>query len=147
MSFEDQDKPPSDDYEVGYGKPPLRTRFRKGQSGNPGGRPHRMTAARANMLILKEAYRSITVREGDQVYSLSALQAVLRSQLARAAKGNGPAQRAVIGTVQAIEQELAAELASKEHAQAKERPMSDLEAARRIAFALEKGRRELEASK
>ena len=28
-----------DDYAVGYGKPPLHTRFRKGRSGNPRGRP------------------------------------------------------------------------------------------------------------
>jgi Family of unknown function (DUF5681) len=27
------------DYEVGYGRPPLHTRFKKGQSGNPRGRP------------------------------------------------------------------------------------------------------------
>lgn len=27
------------DYEVGYGKPPKKSRFRKGQSGNPAGRP------------------------------------------------------------------------------------------------------------
>jgi hypothetical protein len=27
------------DYEVGYGKPPPHTRFKKGQSGNPRGRP------------------------------------------------------------------------------------------------------------
>jgi hypothetical protein len=27
------------DYEVGYGKPPEHTRFKKGQSGNPKGRP------------------------------------------------------------------------------------------------------------
>jgi Family of unknown function (DUF5681) len=27
-----------DDYKVGPGRPPLQTRFRKGQSGNPGGR-------------------------------------------------------------------------------------------------------------
>ena len=27
------------DYKVGYKKPPLHTRFRKGQSGNPRGRP------------------------------------------------------------------------------------------------------------
>ena len=33
--------PPDDerDYEVGYGKPPRHTRFVKGQSGNPRGRP------------------------------------------------------------------------------------------------------------
>ncbi len=28
-------------YAVGYGKPPLHTRFRKGESGNPSGRPRR----------------------------------------------------------------------------------------------------------
>jgi len=27
------------DYQVGYGKPPLHSRFKKGQSGNPRGRP------------------------------------------------------------------------------------------------------------
>ena len=31
------------DYAVGYGKPPLHTRFRKGHSGNPRGRPRRPT--------------------------------------------------------------------------------------------------------
>jgi Family of unknown function (DUF5681) len=28
------------DYQVGPGRPPLHTRFKKGQSGNPGGRRH-----------------------------------------------------------------------------------------------------------
>ena len=27
------------DYEVGYGRPPKKSQFRKGQSGNPSGRP------------------------------------------------------------------------------------------------------------
>lgn len=30
---------PQRDYEVGYGKPPEHSRFKKGQSGNPSGRP------------------------------------------------------------------------------------------------------------
>jgi hypothetical protein len=90
---------------VGYGKPPTRTRFRKGVSGNPGGRPRGMTAGRANMLALKEVYRLVTVREGDKILTLPAFQAVLRSTVALAAKGNGPAQRFLIEVIQAIERE------------------------------------------
>lgn len=35
--------PAASGYAVGYGKPPLHTRFRKGRSGNPLGRPRRRT--------------------------------------------------------------------------------------------------------
>jgi uncharacterized protein DUF5681 len=31
-----------DDYEVGYKKPPVAARFKKGQSGNPGGKPKKI---------------------------------------------------------------------------------------------------------
>ena len=31
-----------DDYEVGYKKPPVATRFKKGQSGNPSGKPKKI---------------------------------------------------------------------------------------------------------
>jgi len=48
-------------YQVGYGKPPLHTRFRRGQSGNPGGRPRRPATERVKALALREAYRRITV--------------------------------------------------------------------------------------
>jgi hypothetical protein len=137
-------KPPADKYAVGYGKPPARTQFRKGQSGNPGGRPRGVTTGRANSLALKEAYRLIAVREGEKVLTLPAIQAVLRQQVAVAAKGNPRAQRAVVETVQAIERELAAQTAAKAKEKDNERPMSDLEVARRIAFLLERGRQELE---
>ncbi len=35
------DSPSGDGYEVGFGRPPSRSQFKKGQSGNPFGRPKR----------------------------------------------------------------------------------------------------------
>jgi hypothetical protein len=136
--------PPKGGHDAGYGKPPLRTRFRKGQSGNPSGRPRGITGERAKALALQEAYRLVKVREGESVVTLPAIQAILRGQLALAAKGNGPAQRAVIAAVQAIEQDVAAQAAARESSETIP-AMSDLELARRIAFILGKGQREREA--
>lgn len=98
---------PRADYDVGYGKPPIQTRFKKGQSGNPNGRPSAMGSDRARRLALKEAYRPVTVREGDNVISLPAIQAVVRSSFALAVKGNGPAQRAFFKLIDSIERESA----------------------------------------
>jgi hypothetical protein len=138
-----QKKQPANEHKVGYGKPPVHTRFRKGQSGNPGGRPRGMTAGRATALALKEAYRLVNVREGDNIITLPAIQAILRSRVALAAKGNGPARRAVIEAVQAIERDIEAQVPANDAARAKMPAMSDIEIAQRIAFALELGRREL----
>ena len=87
----------------------MHTRFRKGVSGNPRGGSRAQTAARARALELKEAYRLVTVREGDKVMSLPAIQAVMRSQVALAVKGNGPVQRTLIAAVHALEQEILVE--------------------------------------
>jgi len=124
------------DEKLGYGRPPLRTRFQKGRSGNPGGRPRGTTAERAKALLLQEAYRPVTVRVGDKVHTLPAIQAVLRAQIALAAKGHGPAQRAFIATVQAIEREIA-----EKNPEPEVSDMTMLDAARRIAHVLSQGAR------
>ena len=59
----------------GPGKPPEGRRFTKGVSGNPNGRPRRVTGAKGDRLpgadeptrrvILAEAYRMVTVKDGD----------------------------------------------------------------------------------
>lgn len=92
-------------YEVGYGKPPPNTRFRKGQSGNPGGRPRRTANESVRALALQEAYRTITVEEDGNALALPAIQAILRSQVELAAKGNVQAQRAILTAIQTIEEE------------------------------------------
>jgi hypothetical protein len=96
-------KKPRDAYPVGYGKPPVHSRFRRGKSGNPTGRPRRGGAERAQALIRQEVYRLLTVREGEAVKKMPALQAVIRSLIASAAKGNVTAQRALVKVVQDLE--------------------------------------------
>jgi Family of unknown function (DUF5681) len=124
---------------VGYGRPPAHTRFRPGVSGNPRGRPPGISPARARKLALKEAYRLITVRDGDKTVRVPVLQAVLRSQLALAAKGHGPAQRAVVATIRAFEAEAAAEATAQAQATANRAPFSYTEATRRILLLLRLG--------
>ena len=84
----------------------VHTRFRKGRSGNPRGGSRAARHGRAKRLALMEAYRLVTIRDGETVVRVPALQAILRSQIALAAKGNARAQQAVIATVQAIEAEI-----------------------------------------
>lgn len=87
-------------YEVGYGKPPRNTRFKPGQSGNPRGRPKGSKNKRPSLheermkdIILDEAYRDVTVRDGDRHVTIPMVQAVMRSLAVNAAKGQHRAQR------------------------------------------------------
>jgi len=103
MSTKKKEAPVLDSKRVGYGRPPVHSRFRKGQSGNPTGKRRHGEAERVEALIRQEVYRVLTVREGDAVTKMPALQAVIRSQIACAAKGNVTAQRALLKLVQNIE--------------------------------------------
>ena len=92
-------------YDVGYGKPPSASRFKKGQSGNPRGRPKGARARvparpteRLKDLLLEEASRLITVPNGDRTMTLSMMQAAIRTLAIDAVKAsrapNGSSSRA-----------------------------------------------------
>ena len=93
---------PSPNYEVGYGRPPVQSRFKPGQSGNPSGRPRgsrkkpkipALNEERLKIIVLEEAYRSIRINDADRQVSIPMAQAVIRSLAVNAAKGNQRAQR------------------------------------------------------
>lgn len=71
---------------VGYKKPPRRTRFKPGQSGNPRGRPRKKESLhdRLSGVILKQ----IVVRRGGKKEKMTQLEALLHSQLLKATQGD-----------------------------------------------------------
>lgn len=101
-------------YEVGYGKPPVATRFAKGQSGNPSGRPKgartKIPAGneeRLKTIILEEAYRDIKINDGGRQVSVPMIRAIVRAMAMGAAKGQPRAQALFTTLLATIEQERA----------------------------------------
>lgn len=104
-------------YEVGYGKPPAKHRFQKGKSGNPHGRPRRPKSKQPKEIntgfgmkaveefLRLEAYRPVTIREGDQIIELPAIQAVFRAMGVSAMKGNRFVQKTLAEMVAKMEAE------------------------------------------
>ena len=100
------------DYEVGYGKPPVASRFKQGQSGNPKGRPkgartrsHPAHGERLKEIVLEEAYRMIGVRDGIREVKVPMAQAIMRAMAVNAVKGQQRAQRLFTELLAATERE------------------------------------------
>ncbi len=74
------------DYEVGYGKPPKATQFKKGRSGNPKGRPK--GAKGVNASLKRELETKVTVREGSHELRISKAEAIAKRLTAGALKGD-----------------------------------------------------------
>lgn len=75
----------SDDYEIGYKKPPRHTQFKPGESGNRAGRPRKRKADPAHdpASILTEPVR---VRSNGQMKEMSGLEVGLRKKVQEALK-------------------------------------------------------------
>ena len=74
------------DYAVGYGKPPVATRFKPGQSGNPNGRPK---AAKGLSTIVRDTLtQKVMVRTPSGEKRISRIDAALHKTVELAMKGN-----------------------------------------------------------
>ena len=105
------DQSKSGKYEVGYGKPPKQSRFAKGKSGNPRGRPRkqkprqpRLSDAPSDGFLSEEAYRTVTLRENGETIELPLIQAVMRSLGMSAVKGNRLSQKYFLELVEQKEE-------------------------------------------
>jgi hypothetical protein len=88
-------------YAVGYGRPPLHTRFQPGQSGNRRGRPKDARSLTAELLaVLSE---QVVVREGERSRKVSKRRALIAALVNRALKGDHRAAAAVLATLLRIE--------------------------------------------
>ena len=74
------------EYEVGYGKPPVSTRFKKGERHNSRGRPKRKKAL--TEIFKKVINEKVTVAAGDASERITKAQAVLRVNVQEALKGS-----------------------------------------------------------
>ena len=73
-------------YEVGYGKPPKRTRFQPCQSGTPRGRPKGTKNLKTD--LMEELSEKIVIREGDRSQKVSKQRAFVKTLVARTLKGD-----------------------------------------------------------
>ena len=89
------------DYEVGYGKPPRHARFKKGQSGNPRGRP----AGSKNLkTVVSEALNEpFIVTENGRHRKITKREAIVTQLVDRSATADWRAVKILLDIVRDIE--------------------------------------------
>jgi len=75
----------SGEYEVGFGKPPLRSRFKPGQSGNPKGRPR--GSKNLATLLEEELNARVPITENGKRKNVTMRKAISKQTVRKAAAG------------------------------------------------------------
>jgi hypothetical protein len=98
----------AEEEKVGYRKPPVKTRFKPGQSGNPNGRPKGSVNLKTD--LRSELSERIQIREGERSLKVSKQRAMLKALVSKALKGDSRAANVVLTLVgRLFEPEAAAE--------------------------------------
>ena len=99
-------------YSVGYGKPPIHSRFKKGVSGNPNGRPK--GTRNFVTVLLKTLREKVVINENGKRTVITKLEAAVKQLVNKAAAGNLVAVKYLVGITQIAEQTAADEVTHKE---------------------------------
>ena len=99
-------KNPKDDQEVGYGQPPMHSRFQKGRSGNPGGRPR----SKASTILWKILDEPVALQGGGSCTRFE----LLMSSLARNAQGDDKYMRLLLSQIDKIDRHPSSSAAADE---------------------------------
>jgi len=97
-------------YEVGYGKPPQGTRFKKGKSGNPTGRPK--GSKNLATIFAELGNERVTVTENGRTRRLTKMEAIILQLTNKSLSGNLVAIRDHLRMSQLLEGSGRAELSS-----------------------------------
>ncbi len=102
--MDDKNKPTKPNHgAVGYGKPPEHTRFKKGQSGNPSGRPKgTLNVATALKKTLRE---KVVINENGRRKTVTKLEAAFKQLVNMAATGELRAIQLLSALVRSIEEQ------------------------------------------
>lgn len=95
------DKNPNGTNPVGYKKPPQHTRFKKGRSGNPTGRPK---GSPNFVTALEQALNEqVIVNEGGQRHTVTKLVATVKQLVNRAMQGDPRATQQLLNVVHVLD--------------------------------------------
>jgi hypothetical protein len=85
---------------TGRSDPPKHSRFKKGQSGNPSGRPRKAKAVPASGSPFDIVFdRTLTIRTGGEAREVDVEEALLHKTLQDALAGNHPARRKIAAMI------------------------------------------------
>lgn len=94
--------------EVGYGKPPRQFQFKKGQSGNPKGRPP--GSLNVATILARTLREKVTVTENGRRRTITKLEAAVKQIVNKAAAGDAAAIKFLLALSQTVEAQLNAEI-------------------------------------